>query len=105
MVLTSGMGGSYERGLIVGAVVSVNKTTSNATGTIIVSPNDDASLLEEVIVVSSAPDMFAAEKAEAERLAEEEAKKAAEEAEANAAIYGDYSDSSDYSYWSAEEGA
>jgi len=55
--------------------------------------------------VSSAPDMFAAEKAEAERLAEEEAKKAAEEAEANAAIYGDYSDSSDYSYWSAEEGA
>ena len=105
VVLTSGMGGSYERGLIVGAVVSVNKTTSNATGTIVVSPNDNASLLEEVIVVSSAPDMFAAEKAEAERLAEEEAKKAAEEAEANAAIYGDYSDSSDYSYWSAEEGA
>lgn len=105
VVLTSGMGGSYERGLIVGAIVSVNKTTSNATGTIVVSPNDDASLLEEVIVVSSAPDMFAAEKAEAERLAEEEAKKAAEEAEANAAIYGDYSDSSDYSYWSAGEGA
>ena len=56
-------------------------------------------------MVSSAPDMFAAEKAEAERLAEEEARKAAEEAEANAAIYGDSSGSSDYAYWSAEEGA
>ena len=101
VVLTSGMGGSYERGLIVGAVVSVNKTTSNATGTIIVSPNDDASLLEEVIVVSAAPDMFAIEKAEAERQAEEEAQRAAEEAELNELIYGDYSEGSgydDYSY-------
>ncbi len=74
VVVTSGLGGSYERGLIVGAVVSVNKTASNPTGTIIVSPNDSASLLEEVIVVFKAPDVAAAEaaaKAEAERAAAE----------------------------------
>lgn len=55
VVLTSGLGGSYSSGLIVGTVVSVSKTASNATGRIIVSPNDDASVLEEVIVVTGVP--------------------------------------------------
>ena len=52
VVLTSGLGGSYQAGLIVGTVVSVNKTTTNATGTIVVDQNDDVSALEEVIVVT-----------------------------------------------------
>ncbi len=66
VVVTSGLGGSYERGLIVGAIVSVNKTASNPTGTIVVNPNDSASVLEEVIVVFSAPDVAAAEAKAAE---------------------------------------
>ena len=96
VVLTSGMGGSYERGLIVGAVISVNRTSNNTTGSIIVAPNSDASLLEEVIVVFEAPDMFAAEKAEAERKVKEEAEKAANNEEYT-------SDSEDYEYWSEED--
>lgn len=80
VVVTSGLGGSYERGLIVGAVVSVNKTANNSTGSIVVSPNDSASLLEEVIVVFKAPDVAAAEaaaqaKAEAEAVAAAEAQR------------------------------
>lgn len=62
VVITSGLGGSYQRGLIVGAVVSVNKTPSNPTGTVVVNPNDKASVLEEVIVVFSAPDVAATAK-------------------------------------------
>ena len=73
VIVTSGLGGSYERGLIVGAVTSVNKTASNSTGAIIVSPNDSASLLEEVIVVFKAPDVAAAEAAAARAQAEAEA--------------------------------
>lgn len=61
VIITSGLGGSYERGLIVGAIVSVNKTANNPTGTIVVNPNDNASVLEEVIVVFSAPDVAAVE--------------------------------------------
>ena len=55
VILTSGLGGSYERGLIVGAVVSVGDSTSNAVSTIVVNPNDSAEMLEEVIVVFKAP--------------------------------------------------
>ena len=55
VILTSGLGGSYERGLIVGAVVSVGDSTSNAVGTVVVNPNDSAEMLEEVIVVFKAP--------------------------------------------------
>ena len=79
VIITSGLGGSYERGLIVGAVVAVNKTPSNPMGTIIVNPNDSARALEEVIVVTDAPDVAAAE-ADASAAA---AKKAAQEAAEN----------------------
>ena len=51
VVITSGLGGSYQSGLIVGTVVSVGKSSGNSVGDIIVNPNDSASLLEEVIVV------------------------------------------------------
>lgn len=77
VIITSGLGGSYERGLIVGAVVSVNKTPTNPTGTILVSPNDRASVLEEVIIVFAAPDVAAAEKAAEKAKAEKEAQEAA----------------------------
>ena len=55
VVVTSGLGGSYQSGLIVGTIVSVDKTATNSTGSIVVSPNDSASMLEEVIVVFYAP--------------------------------------------------
>lgn len=54
VVLTSGLGGSYTRGLLIGTVVRVDGQTGDATRKIIVSPNDSASALEEVIVVFSA---------------------------------------------------
>lgn len=86
IIVTSGLGGSYERGLFIGTVVSVSKTENDSTGDVIVDPNGDASLLEEVIVVFSAPDVEAAEKAQKEA---EEAKAAqqaaAEQEEAEAA--------------------
>ena len=55
-MITSGLGGSYTPGLIVGTVVSVEKTTATATGRIVVSMNDDVSQLENVIVVTAADD-------------------------------------------------
>ena len=56
VVITSGLGGSYVSGLIVGTVVSVEKTTANATGRIVVSMNDDVSQLEDVIVITPSDD-------------------------------------------------
>ena len=85
VIVTSGLGGSYERGLIVGSVVSVNKSASNPTGSIVVNPNDSASMLEEVIVVFKAPDVAAAEKAAEEAAAAKAAEEAAAKAEAEAA--------------------
>lgn len=81
VIITSGLGGSYERGLIVGAVVSVNKTANNPAGTIVVSPNDSAALLEEVIVVFNAPDVAAAEAAAAKAEAEAAAARSQEQSE------------------------
>ena len=60
VVITSGLGGSYSSGLIVGAISVVNKTAGNATGTIIVNPNDTASDLEVVIVVTDDKNVKAA---------------------------------------------
>ena len=93
VIVTSGLGGSYERGLIVGSVVSVNKSASNPTGQIVVNPNDSASALEEVIVVFAAPDVAAAEKAAEEaaaaKAAEEAAAQAQAETEYEQSMYGD----------------
>ena len=55
VILTSGLGGSYERGLIVGAVASVGDSASSASGRIIINPNASVDMLEEVIVVFKAP--------------------------------------------------
>ena len=89
VIITSGLGGSYERGLIVGAVVNVNMATSTTAGTVIVSPNDSAAMLEEVIVVFKAPDVAAAEAAAA---------RAAEEAQQSSYEEDEYDDD-----WEGEE--
>lgn len=51
LVLTSGLGGSYVRGLLIGTVVKVEGSAGDATRTIVVSPNDMVSVLEDVLVV------------------------------------------------------
>ena len=51
VVITSGLGGSYVSGLLVGFVVSVEASSANATGTIVVSQNAKVSAMEEVFVV------------------------------------------------------
>ena len=52
LVLTSGLGGSYVRGLLIGTVVKVEGSQGDATRTIVVSPNDEAQVLEDVLVVT-----------------------------------------------------
>ena len=59
IVVTSGLGGSYERGLLIGTITNVNKTETDSTGDILVTPNGDVSMLEEVIVVFKAPEIKA----------------------------------------------
>lgn len=54
VVLTSGLGGSFTRGLLIGQVVSVTGKASDDTRTIIVAANEHAVSLEEVMVVFSA---------------------------------------------------
>lgn len=51
VIITSGSGGSYLRGLMVGTVVEVEQTDGESNRTIVVSPNEDADALEEVMVV------------------------------------------------------
>ena len=60
VVLTSGLGGSYTRGLLIGLVVSVEGNQGDSSRRIVVSPNETASNLEEVIVVFSAKTSSAA---------------------------------------------
>lgn len=51
VIITSGAGGAYLRGLLVGTVVKVEETDGMSNRTIVVSPNEDADALEEVMVV------------------------------------------------------
>lgn len=51
VVVTSGLGGSYTSGLIIGTVVKVDTRQGDSTRRVVVSPNDSASTLEEVLVV------------------------------------------------------
>ncbi len=50
-IITSGLGGGYYRGLVVGLVSRVEQYPGDATRTIIVSPNASFSNLNEVLVV------------------------------------------------------
>ncbi|WP_165172865.1 rod shape-determining protein MreC [Adlercreutzia sp. ZJ242] len=54
VVLTSGLGGSYTRGLLIGTIVRVDGNANDGTRRVIVSPNEQATSFEEVIVVKSA---------------------------------------------------
>ena len=53
VVVTSGLGGSYARGLIIGTVVKVDAQQGDTSRRTVVSPNDAISTLEDVLVVSS----------------------------------------------------
>lgn len=53
VVVTSGMGGSYARGLIIGTVVKVDSQQGDASRRVVVAPNDEIEALEEVLVVYS----------------------------------------------------
>ena len=52
VVVTSGLGGSYTRGLVVGTVVRIDQRQGESTRRIVISPNEDAGPLQEVIVVA-----------------------------------------------------
>lgn len=53
VVVTSGLGGSYAKGLIIGTVVKIEGQQGDAARRVIVAPNDKAASLEEVLVVFS----------------------------------------------------
>ena len=53
VVVTSGLGGSYARGLIIGTVVKVDAQQGDTSRRAVVSPNDAISTLEDVLVISS----------------------------------------------------
>lgn len=50
-VITSGLGGGYFRGLVIGTVSKVEQRQGDATRTIVVSPNASFSNISEVLVV------------------------------------------------------
>ncbi|MEG0071698.1 MAG: rod shape-determining protein MreC [Raoultibacter sp.] len=52
VVVTSGLGGGYFRGLIVGEVVKIEQKQGDATRKIVIAPNAKTSALEEVLVVT-----------------------------------------------------
>ena len=53
VVVTSGLGGIYYAGLMVGTVVRVDQGADTTERTIVVAPNDAAQVMEEVMVVFS----------------------------------------------------
>lgn len=53
VIITSGLGGSYAKGLIIGTVVSVETAQGDSSRRAVISPNDEISSLEEVFVVST----------------------------------------------------
>ena len=52
VVITSGLGGGYTRGIIIGTVVNVDDSHGGENRKIIVEPNDSAGPLEEIMVVT-----------------------------------------------------
>lgn len=66
VVITSGLGGSYVSGLMIGTVVRVEAGQGGTPSTVVVSPNDAASALEEVMVVFSVGSQAAGDAADDE---------------------------------------
>lgn len=54
VILTSGLGGSYIKGLLIGTIVRIDGSPTDGTQSILVAANEEVSSLEEVIVVFSA---------------------------------------------------
>lgn len=54
VIITSGLGGSYTSGLIIGTVVSIEDTQGDSSRRAVISANSEVSALEEVFVVSAA---------------------------------------------------
>ncbi len=54
VVLTSGLGGSYTRGLLIGTIVRIEGNADDGSQSIVISPNEEISSLEDVMVVFSA---------------------------------------------------
>lgn len=52
-VITSGLGGGYYRGLVIGTVSSIEKRQGDSTRTIVITPNATFDNLSEVLVVLS----------------------------------------------------
>ena len=55
-IITSGLGGVYPRGILVGTVTSVNKAPTNLYAEVTIKPAIDVSRLREVLVVTSLND-------------------------------------------------
>ena len=53
VLVTSGLGGSYIRGLIVGQVVKVTESVGDSSRLIVVAPQDDGATATEVFVARS----------------------------------------------------
>ena len=53
VLVTSGLGGSYIRGLIVGQVIKVTESVGDSSRLIVVSPVDDLSSVTEVFIAKS----------------------------------------------------
>lgn len=54
VIITSGLGGSYSKGLLIGSVVRVNNQVGSDLRTIVVAQNEDIAHIEEAIVIFSA---------------------------------------------------
>lgn len=52
VVVTSGLGGNFNRGLIVGTVVKVEGTSGEANRKIIIEPNESVGPLQEIMVIT-----------------------------------------------------
>lgn len=52
VVVTSGLGGSYARGLMIGTVVKIDSRQGDSSRRIVVAPNDEIAGLSEVFVVT-----------------------------------------------------
>ena len=53
VIITSGMGGVYPKGLLVGEVITVTKTPSSLYQEIVIAPSADLVGLEEVVVLTA----------------------------------------------------
>ena len=53
VLVTSGLGGSYIRGLIVGQVIKVTESVGDSSRLIVVMPQDDLSSVTEVFIAKS----------------------------------------------------